>query len=96
MRTYYIYILASQRNGTLYIGVTSDLARRIWEHKNKSIPGFTSKYRVDKLVHVEEFDDIGFALQREKCLKKWPRAWKLALIERNNSNWLDLSEEIMH
>jgi putative endonuclease len=94
MKIYYIYILASQRNGALYVGVTSNLIRRIWEHKNKLVAGFTSKYNVDKLVYFEEFDNIGYAIQREKRLKEWPRKWKLKLIEQENPNWLDLYDEI--
>ena len=90
MKRYYVYILASQRNGTLYIGVTSDLARRIWEHKTKLLKGFTEKYRVDKLVHYEEYQDVGIAIHREKRLKEWPRKWKLHLIEKNNPYWNDL------
>ena len=90
MKSYYVYILASKRNGTLYIGVTSDLVRRIDEHKNKRIAGFTSKYNVNLLVHYEEFEDIDYAIHREKRLKEWPRQWKLNLIEKNNPYWEDL------
>jgi putative endonuclease len=89
------YILASQRNGTLYVGVTSDLVKRIYEHKSKSIEGFTSKYNVTMLVHFEEFNDISLAIQREKRLKEWPRKWKLNLIERENPDWKDLYEQII-
>jgi putative endonuclease len=94
MKISYIYILASKPNGTLYIGVTSDLARRVGEHKSKLIPGFTSKYNVDKLVYFEEFGDILLAIQREKSLKEWPRQWKLTLIEKFNPTWIDLYDEI--
>ncbi len=94
MKIYYIYILASRRNGTLYVGVTSDLIRRVFEHKNKLVAGFTSKYNVDKLVYFEEFGNIGQAIQREKRLKEWPRKWKLNLIEQDNPEWLDLFDEI--
>ncbi|MCL4353214.1 GIY-YIG nuclease family protein [Patescibacteria group bacterium] len=94
-RNYYIYILASKRNGTLYIGVTNNLSRRIYEHKNNLIKGFTEKYGVDKLVCFEQTTDINSALTREKQLKKWNRAWKLALIEKENPNWNDLSDDWM-
>ena len=90
MKIYYVYILASQRNGTLYVGVTSDLARRMWEHKTKVLKGFTSKYEVDKLVYYEQYQDVSAAIQREKRLKEWPRKWKLHLIEKNNPYWNDL------
>lgn len=91
MKTYYVYILASQRNGTLYVGVTNDLDRRVAEHKSKQIDGFTKEYNIDKLVHFEETSDIESALLREKRIKKWNRDWKLRLIEENNPNWDDLS-----
>ena len=90
----FVYILASQRNGTLYIGVTSGLAKRIGEHKNKFVDGFTKKYSVDKLVYYEAHDSAEAAIQREKQLKKWNRAWKLRLIERMNPEWRDLYKEI--
>jgi len=90
MNQYYVYILSSKRNGTLYIGVTSHLVKRIWEHKNKVIEGFTSRYGVDKLVYFEEYQEIKLAIQREKRLKEWPRKWKLNLIEQSNPSWLDL------
>lgn len=90
MKAYFVYILASQRNGTLYIGVTNDLDRRIYEHKNNLIDGFTSKYKIHTLVYFEESNDIKAALQREKQLKKWNRKWKLALIEKSNPDWKDL------
>ena len=86
----YIYILARLRNGTLYIGVTSDLARRVWEHKQDLVAGFTRRYGVHCLVYSEQHDDIWDALVREKRLKKWNRAWKLALIEADNPDWQDL------
>ncbi len=85
----YVYILASRRNGTLYIGVTSDLIKRVWEHKNKRAGGFTAKYSVDKLVYYEQHGDIMEAIKREKILKKWLRKWKLDLIEKSNPNWID-------
>ncbi len=93
-KTYYVYMLASARNGTLYIGVTSDLARRVWEHKSKAVGGFASKYGVDKLVYFEAFDYVDAAISREKALKKWNRAWKLRLIEEKNPDWDDLYERI--
>ena len=93
-KQFYVYILASARNGTLYIGVTSNLARRVWEHRSKAICGFTSKYGVDKLVHFEVFDSAEAAIRREKALKKWNRAWKLRLVEKSNPDWEDLYERI--
>ena len=95
MKNYYVYILASKRNGTLYIGVTNNLIRRVFEHKNNLIKGFTEKYNVHMLVYYEQTGDIQAALQREKRLKKWNRAWKLALIEKENLNWIDLSKDWM-
>jgi|TARA_Y100000310_G_scaffold342720_2_gene447080 putative endonuclease len=94
MMTYYVYILASKRNGTLYVGVTNDLARRAYEHRAGLIKGFTKKYGVKVLVYFEEFDDIGFAIQRERNLKKWKRDWKLNLIESSNPDWEDLYFEL--
>ena len=94
MKNYYVYILASQRNGTLYIGITSDLTRRIWEHKTKLIKGFTSKYGVNQLVYYEEYQDVSMAISREKRLKEWPRKWKLHLIEKNNPYWNDLYDAL--
>jgi putative endonuclease len=93
-RSYFVYILASRRNGTLYIGVTSDLIRRISEHKGKFVAGFTRKYGVDKLVYFEEYASILEARARERILKRWNRAWKLALIEKTNPQWRDLTEEL--
>jgi len=89
-----VYILASRRNGTLYIGVTSDLPRRVWEHKNDVRPGFTARYGVHRLVYYELHDDMTTAIMREKQLKKWKRAWKLQLIEKENPEWRDLWEQI--
>ena len=86
----YVYILASQFNGTLYIGVTANLARRIYEHKNSFIDGFASKYKIALLVYYEEFQSIDDAIKREKQLKKWNRAWKLELINKVNPQWKDL------
>ena len=92
--SYFVYILASRRNGTLYIGVTNDLVRRMTEHKGKFVPGFTRKYRVDKLVYFEEYASILEARVRERSLKRWNRAWKLALIENANPQWRDLTDEL--
>jgi len=85
-----VYILASKRNGTLYIGVTSDLVRRVWEHKNNLVDGFTQKYDIHRLVYYELHMDMEEAILREKRLKKWRRAWKIELIEEMNPEWLDL------
>ena len=90
----YVYILASKRNGTLYVGVTSDLVKRISEHRQKIIFGFTAKYNVTQLVYYEVFTNIEAAILREKVIKKWKRDWKLALIEKNNPTWKDLFAEI--
>ncbi len=92
MNIYFVYILASGYHGTLYIGITNDIIRRTYEHKEKKYPGFTSKYNLNKLVYIEEFNDINEALSREKCLKKWHRAWKIRLIQEQNPNWDDLYE----
>ena len=90
-----VYILASSRNGTLYIGVTSDLVKRIWEHKNDATEGFTEKYAVHTLVWFEQHDTMESAISREKAIKKWERAWKLELIEKENPEWEDLYLEIV-
>jgi len=90
-----IYILASKRNGTLYIGVTSNLVKRVWQHKNKAVSGFTEGYRVNTLVYFEQFDDMYTAITREKQLKTWGRAWKISLIEKANPNWNDLYDDIV-
>lgn len=95
MKTYYVYIMASQRNGTLYLGVTNDLIRRVYEHKYNLVDGFTKKYNVHKLVYYEETPDVVSAIQREKQLKKWNRKWKLELIEKINPNWDDLCNKII-
>jgi len=89
--SYFVYLLASKRNGTLYVGVTNDLARRVAEHGDKVVPGFTRRYGVTILVWYEVYDDINDAIAREKQLKGWNRAWKLRLIEKNNSGWNDLA-----
>lgn len=90
-----VYILASQRNGTLYVGVTSDLVRRVWEHKNDAVDGFTKRYVAYNLVYYELHADMLAAIAREKQLKKWNRAWKIELIEAGNPEWRDLWEEIV-
>ena len=90
----FVYILASRRNGTLYTGVTSDLVRRVWEHKQDKVEGFTKRYGVHRLVYVEAHDDIQDAIVREKRIKKWDRQWKLELIEKDNPNWCDLYDEL--
>ena|SRR5689334_6620684 len=89
-----LYILASRREGTLYIGVTSNLTNRIWEHKNDLTDGFTKEYRVHRLVYYELHGDMPAAIQREKRMKKWNRRWKIELIEKNNPEWRDLWNEI--
>jgi len=88
------YILASKRNGTLYIGVTSNLVQRVWQHKNNQVEGFTKKYDVHLLVYYELHDTMEHAITREKQLKKWNRDWKVRLIEEKNSTWQDLWEAI--
>jgi putative endonuclease len=90
-----VYILASQRNGTLYIGVTSDLVQRIWQHRNDVVEGFTKEYGVHLLVWYELHEDMESAIIREKRLKKWNRAWKLRIIEEKNPNWDDLYDSII-
>jgi putative endonuclease len=91
---FFVYILASKRNGTLYVGVTNNLVRRLSEHKAKLVPGFTRKYDVSQLVYFEAFDSLLEARAREHSLKRWRRAWKVALIEKLNPNWRDLTDEL--
>ena len=93
-KQFYVYILANKRNGTLYLGVTSDLVKRVWQHKNGWVEGFTKKYGVKKLVYYEIHETAENAITREKQLKKWRRAWKLELIEEQNSQWRDLYDDI--
>jgi putative endonuclease len=93
MSSYYVYILASKRNGTLYIGVTNNLLRRVYEHKHDLGDGFTKKYQVHQLVYYEETPEVQAALNREKQLKRWKRQWKVRLIERLNPDWTDLFDE---
>ncbi len=90
----YVYILTDQRNGTLYVGVTSDLKKRVWEHKNKVVDGFTARYGLDRLVYYEVADDIRAAIIREKQLKEWKRIWKIELIEGFNPEWRDLYDDL--
>ncbi|NOX28304.1 MAG: GIY-YIG nuclease family protein [Gammaproteobacteria bacterium] len=91
----HVYILASKKNGTLYIGVTSNLVQRIWQHKNNQSPGFTKKYQVHTLVYYEAHEIIESAITREKQMKKWKREWKIKLIEKENPKWNDLYQEIL-
>ena len=90
-----VYILASDRNGTLYVGVTSDLTKRVWEHKNDLVPGFTKRYGVHDLVWYELHDSMESAIAREKTIKEWKRRWKLELIERENPEWKDLYSRLL-
>ena len=90
-----VYVLASKRNGTLYIGVTSDLVKRAWEHKNGITGGFTKRYSVNRLVYYELLEDMNSAITREKQMKKWRRAWKIELIEKKNRDWRDLWPDIV-
>ncbi len=90
-----VYILANKRNGTLYVGVTSDLIKRIWQHRNNVVQGFTKRYSVHQLVYYELHDTMESAITKEKMLKNWKRAWKLQLIERSNPNWQDLYRTII-
>ena len=90
-----VYILASRRNGTLYLGVTSCLIQRTWEHQHDAVEGFTKRYRVHRLVYYKLHGDIAAAIVREKQLKKWNRAWKIRLIEERNPGWKDLSEDLV-
>ena len=95
MKNYYVYILAGKKNGTLYIGVTNDLIRRVYEHKNNLVRGFTSRCHVHLLVCYEQASDIQSAISREKQLKKWKRKWKIKLIEQVNPGWQDWCEELI-
>jgi putative endonuclease len=90
----HVYLMASRKGGTLYLGVTRDLVRRVYQHKNKTLKGFTSRYAVDRLVWFETYDDPTTAIEREKDIKKWCRAWKVRLIEEANPDWRDLYPEI--
>ncbi len=92
--SYYVYILASKPHGTLYVGVTNDLIRRVWEHREKLVKGFTKQYDIARLVYFEQTDSIESAITREKQLKNWHRPWKINLIEQQNPEWRDLYAEI--
>jgi putative endonuclease len=92
--SYYVYILASRRDGAIYLGVTNNIVRRVYEHRTKAVPGFTSKYNITRLVWIEIYDDPISAISREKELKKWKRDWKVKLIEKDNPEWNDLYESI--
>jgi putative endonuclease len=86
---YFVYLLASKPYGTLYVGVTSDLAKRVWEHKTKAVPGFTARYVVETLVWFEPDDSVEAAIRREKQIKQWQRDWKINLVERDNPHWIE-------
>ena len=90
MRTFFVYILASRKNGTLYTGVTSNLPRRAWEHREGLNAGFTKRHNVNRVVFVEEHRTAESAIKREKAIKSWPRRWKIELVEKENPNWFDL------
>jgi putative endonuclease len=92
--SYYVYLLASGKHGTLYVGMTRDLVRRVYEHKTKAAPGFSAEYGVDRLVWFETYDDPTNAIEREKKIKKWRRDWKIRLIEESNPGWVDLYDGI--
>ena len=94
MKNYYVYMLTNKPRGTLYIGVTNNLARRVYEHKNERFPGFTKKYGLKMLVYVQHYEYIEAALSLEKRLKGWHRQWKINLIEQQNPGWFDLSEKL--
>lgn len=91
----WVYIVTNERNGTLYVGVTSDIRRRAWEHRDGLVEGFTKRYGLKRLVHVEVHDDIRDAIRREKRIKRWPRKWKLDLLEAGNPDWDDLHESLI-
>ncbi|MCC8467730.1 MAG: GIY-YIG nuclease family protein [Rickettsia endosymbiont of Eriopis connexa] len=95
MKEYYVDILSNKCNGTLYIGITSDIIKHIWQHKKKILKGFTTKYDIDKLVYFEQLNDINLAIGREKRLKEYKRKWKLDLINSSNPDWKDLYEEFV-
>jgi putative endonuclease len=92
---YYVYILCNKRNGTFYIGMTSDLIKRVWQHKNGAVEGFTKQYGLKTLVYFEQYKDVKDAILREKRIKKWNRQWKINLIEKNNPSWNDLYEKLV-
>ena len=94
MKMYFVYIMANQKNGTLYIGVTGDLLKRVYEHKHNMVKGFTKQYSLHRLVYYEATESIHSAIEREKQLKKWNRQWKIRLIEKMNPRWQDLYNEL--
>lgn len=94
MKTYYVYILASKKNGVLYIGVTNDLKKRVFQHKQGLLPGFTQKYHVHRLVYFEQCPDVKSVIQKEKQMKEWQRQWKIELIEKMNPEWSDLYSQL--
>jgi putative endonuclease len=94
-KQYYVYIVTNKKNGTLYTGIISDLLKRIWQHKNETIEGFTKKYELKRLVHYEQYMDVNEAILREKRIKKWNRQWKINLIEKNNPNWEDFYPQLV-
>jgi len=94
-KNYYVYILASKKNGTLYTGVTSDLIKRVFEHKNKLVKSFTQKYAINKLVYYEATENVESAIIREKQIKRWKRDWKIRQIEKMNPSWKDLYFELV-
>ena len=96
MKPYFVYIMTNKKNGILYVGVTNNLLRRVYEHKNNMIKGFTSRYNLHYLVYYETVEDINSAIKREKQLKAWNRDWKIKLIEKNNPDWRDLYEELIN
>ncbi len=94
LKTYYVYIMASKKHGVLYVGMTSDIKRRVYEHRNGLIEGFTRRYFVHRLVYFEITTDVNAAIAREKQLKRWKRQWKIELIEKDNPDWRDLYDEL--
>ncbi len=95
MNMYFVYILANRKEGTIYVGITSDIIRRCYEHKTKADDGFTAEYNVDRLVYFEQHSDVLEAIAREKKLKRWRRKWKIELIERGNPDWRDLYDDLL-
>ncbi|APA82877.1 GIY-YIG nuclease family protein [Francisella tularensis] len=94
-KTYYVYILANKYKGTLYVGITSDLIKRVWQHKNDLADGFTKKYQIHSLVYYEQTNLVEEAIKREKRLKEWQRNWKVELIEKTNPKWVDLYDDLL-
>ncbi|MGP1395398.1 MAG: GIY-YIG nuclease family protein [Inquilinaceae bacterium] len=91
---HHVYILTNRVRGTLYVGISAHLARRVWQHRQHQVDGFTKRHRLDRLVHCEPYDDLAAAQARERQLKRWRRAWKIALIEDGNPNWVDLYDRL--